>query len=291
MQGRIIGKQYAYYKVQGKLMSASDVQPGLISVIMPVYNAEKTLAQSAASILSQSYPQIELILVNDGSKDQSLTICREIEKSDARVRVIAQKNAGPAIARNAALDVMRGEFVMFADSDDRLAPDACQAMTDAMGENDLVIAHYYFDMGSMQSDRGLLKGSRTLSEQEFLDELVKRPGSFYFSALWNKMYRSSLIRQLKLRFDPFLSWGEDFAFNMEYDHAVLHGVSLLDKPVYHYIKNPGSTSIRTLFHVAHSCRIKAKLYQHFKSLYEKKGLYEQYRRLIRRYIWNVTLAD
>lgn len=272
-------------------MSASEFQPGLISVIMPVYNAEKTLARSAASVLSQSYPQIELILVEDGSKDQSLAKCREIEKSDPRVRVIAQGNAGPAIARNAALEVMRGEFVMFADSDDLLVPDACQDMIGAMGESDLVIAHYYFDMGSVQSDRGLLKGSRALSEKEFLEELVKRPGSFYFSALWNKLYRSSLIRQLELRFDPFLSWGEDFAFNMEYDHAVLRGVSLLDKPVYHYIKNPGSTSIRTLFHVAHSCRIKARLYRHFKSLYEKKGLYGQYRHFIRRYIWNVTLAD
>ena len=272
-------------------MSASEFQPGLISVIMPVYNAGKTLARSAASVLSQSYPQIELILVDDGSKDQSLAICREIEKNDSRVRVIAQKNAGPAIARNAALNVLRGEFVMFADSDDCLTPDACRTMIDAIGESDLVIAHYYLDLASAQFDRGLLKGSRTLSEREFLEELVKRPGSFYFSALWNKMYRSSLIRQLELQFDPFLSWGEDFAFNMEYDHAVFHGVALVDKPVYHYVKNPGSTSFRTLIHVGHSFRIKARLYQHFKSLFVKKGLYWQHRFLIWRYIWNVTLAD
>ena len=272
-------------------MGASDLQPGLISVIMPVYNAEKTLAESAASVLSQSYPQIELILVDDGSKDQSLRICREIEKSDPRVRVIVQENAGPSIARNAAMQVMRGEFVMFADSDDLLSPDACSDMIDALGECDLVIAHYFFRVGQNESDKGLLKGSRALTEEEFLAELVKRPGSFYFSALWNKVYRSSLIRQLKLQFDPFLSWGEDFAFNIQYDHAVSHGVALLDKPVYHYIKNPGSTSIRTLIHVWHSCRIKARLYQLFKSLYVKKGLYTQYRFFIWRYIWNVTLAD
>ena len=272
-------------------MSATSFQPGLISVIMPVYNAEKTLAQSVESVLSQTYPQIELILVDDGSKDQSLRICREIEKSDSRVRVIAQKNAGPAIARNTALQIMRGEFVMFADSDDRLTPDACRTMIDAIGESDLVIAHYYLDVASARFDRGLLKGSRILSEREFLEELVKRPGSFYFSALWNKMYRSSLIRQLELQFDPFLSWGEDFAFNMEYDHAVLHGVALVDKPVYHYVKNPGSTSIRTLFHVGHSFQIKARLYRHFKTLYVKKGLYTRHRFLIWCYIWNVTLAD
>lgn len=271
-------------------MDGSVPQPGLISIIMPVYNAEKTLARSAASVLSQTYPHIELILVDDGSKDESLSVCREIEKSDPRVRVIAQGNAGAAAARNAALNDLHGEFVMFADSDDLLVPDACQAMLDAMGENELVIAHYYFDIGSSESERGLLKGTRTLSEHEFLMELIKRPGSFYFSALWNKMYRADLIRALNLTFDPFLTWGEDFAFNMQYGQAV-HGVALLDKPVYHYIKNPGSTSIRSLLHVVHSCCIKARLYRHFKSLYVKKGLYDQHRFLIWRYIWNVTLAD
>ena len=272
-------------------MGASDLQPGLISVIMPVYNAEKTLAESAASVLSQSYPRIELILVDDGSKDQSLRICREIEKSDSRVRVIAQENGGPSIARNAAMEVMRGEFVMFADSDDLLSPDACRDMIGALGKCDLVIAHYFFRMGSAETDRGLLKGSRPLTEREFLGELVKRPGSFYFSVLWNKLYRASVIRKLKLRFDPFFSWGEDFAFNIQYDHAVTHGVALLDKPVYHYIKNSGSTSIRTLFRVWHSCRIKARLYRLLKSLYVKKELYAKYRFLVWRYILNVTWAD
>ena len=271
-------------------MESSAPQPRLISVIMPVYNAQKTLARSAASVLSQTYPHIELILVDDGSKDESLRVCREIEKSDARVRVIAQKNGGVAAARNAALNAVRGEFVMFADSDDLLVPDACQAMLDAMGENDLAIAHFYFDFGSSETERGLLKGTRALSEKEFLMELIKRPTAFYFSALWNKMYRASLIRALNLSFDPFLIWGEDFAFNVQYDQAV-RGVSLLDKPIYHYIKSPGGTSVRSMLHVVQSCRIKARLYRYFKALYVGKGLYDQHRFLIWRYLWNVTLAD
>lgn len=264
--------------------------PGLVSVIMPVYNSEKTLRKSAQSVLKQSYPRLELILVDDGSQDGSPQICRELEQADPRVRVISQKNAGCAIARNAALQVMRGEYVMFADSDDMLSPNACEIMVRELGECELGLAHYYFALGAAESARGLLKGTRKLSEHEFLEELVKRPGSFYFSALWNKMYRADLIRALNLTFDPFLTWGEDFAFNMQYGQAV-HGVALLDKPVYHYIKNPGSTSIRSLLHVVHSCCIKARLYRHFKSLYVKKGLYDQHRFLIWRYIWNVTLAD
>ena len=272
-------------------MQADQRQMELISVIMPVYNAEKTLAQSAASVLSQSYPALELILVDDGSRDDSLRLCRQIARQDARVRVYSQKNAGPAAARNAALSVMRGEFVMFADSDDLLAPDACQCLVSAVEDNELVIGHYYFELGKVSSPRGLLQGNRQLSEEEFLLELMQRPGSFYFSALWNKLYRADIIRERGLRFDSFLDWGEDFAFNMQYYHSVRKGVTLVEKPVYHYIKNPGGTSIRSLIRVAHSCRIKMRLYHYFRDLYEEKGLYAAHRKIIDRYIYNVTLAD
>ena len=263
-----------------------------ISVIMPLYNAKKYLKLAVDSILNQTHNNLEVVIVDDCSTDGSLELCRELYGDDSRVVLLQQpQNSGPGNARNSGIKHAHGKYIAFADSDDRLTPDACRTMIDAIGEKDLVIAHYYLDVASAQFDRGLLKGSRDLSEWEFLEELVKRPGSFYFSALWNKMYRSSLIHQLKLQFDPFLSWGEDFAFNMEYNLAVLHGVALVDKPVYHYVKNPGSTSIRTLFHVGHSFQIKARLYRRFKSLYVKKGLYVQHRFRIWCYIWNVTLAD
>ena len=264
---------------------------GLISVIMPVYNAEKTLAASAESVLKQSWPNIELILVDDGSTDGSLRICRQLEREDPRVRVLTQSNQGPAIARNRGMQIMKGEFVMFSDSDDKLASDACLLLAQAMGGNDLVIGHYYFVVGHAEMKKGLLEGNRSLTCECFLDELVKRPGSFYFSALWNKMYRAELIRSRNLSFDPFLSWGEDFAFNLQYYAGISHGVSLVEEPVYHYIKSPVSTSVRTLIHVVHSCQIKRRLYQHLKALYTEKGLYSRYQRQIHRYIWNVTLAD
>lgn len=263
---------------------------GLISVVMPVYNAEKTLETSAGSILSQSYGRIDLILVNDGSKDGSLEICRSLAERDSRVQVLTQENAGPAAARNTALSAVKGEFVMFADSDDFFSPDAFQTMISAIQGADIAIAHYYFDLGKVSSPRGLLDGSRTLNEDEFLMELMQRPGSFYFSALWNKMYRADLIRDQQLQFDPFLDWGEDFAFNMQYYYGVKRA-ALVETPIYHYVKSPGSTSIRTLLNVPHSCRIKAKLYRYFRDLYIEKGLYDTHKRTIDKYIYNVTLTD
>ncbi len=263
---------------------------GLISVVMPVYNAQKTLEYSASSVLSQSYDRIELILVDDGSKDDSLQLCRRIAEKDDRVKVLSQPNSGPASARNAGLNAIRGEYVVFADSDDHFSPGAFQAMLDAIGKNDLVIAHYYFDLGKVSSPRGLLGGCRSLTENEFLMALMQRPGAFYYSALWNKLYRADLIRNQRLLFDPFLDWGEDFAFNMGYYHDV-RGVSLIDTPVYHYVKSPSSTSMRTLLNVVRSCQIKARLYRSFRDLYIEKGLYEDNKHLIDRYIYNITLAD
>ena len=262
----------------------------LISVIMPVYNAEKTLRASVDSVLQQTYPALELLLVDDGSRDNSLMLCRALAEEDGRVRVFTQENGGPAKARNTALAHMTGEYVMFADSDDLLVPQACALLLSALGESDLTLAHYYFDVGQASTPRGLLPGSRVMGEKEFFSHLIKRPGTFYFSALWNKLYRAELIRRAGLQFDSFFDWGEDFAFNMQYYQAV-HQVSLVETPVYHYIKNPTSTSFRTLLRVPHSCCIKMRLYRHFKALCIARGLYADNRLMVNRYIFNVTLMD
>ena len=90
----------------------------LISIIVPVYNAEKTLRRCVRSLMGQTYRNLEIILVNDGSKDGSLGLCREFAGEDARIRVIDQPNGGVSSARNAGLDAATGKFVMFCDSDD-----------------------------------------------------------------------------------------------------------------------------------------------------------------------------
>ncbi len=95
----------------------------LISVIMPVYNAESTLRRAVDSILRQTFTDFELILVNDGSKDSSLSICKEYAQANKNIKVIDKPNGGASSARNAALDVVLGEWITFCDSDDFVDPD------------------------------------------------------------------------------------------------------------------------------------------------------------------------
>ena len=100
----------------------------LISIIVPVYNAERTLHRCVTSLVEQIYPNIEILLVNDGSKDASLEMCRGYERQDSRIRVIDKPNGGVSSARNAGLDVARGEYIMFCDSDDWVSPLWCEHM-------------------------------------------------------------------------------------------------------------------------------------------------------------------
>lgn len=261
-----------------------------VSVIIPVYNAEKVLERAVGSITKQSYSRLEILLCDDGSKDNSLAICHKLAREDARIRVFSQPNAGPAAARNLGLNAMTGDLVMFADADDYLSPGAIERMVQAIEGNDLALAHYYFELGSSSTDRGLLAGNRVLPRQEFLEALMQRPGSFYFSALWNKIYRADLIRSLALHFDPYFDWGEDFAFNMQYFRAVGQ-TALTEEPVYHYVKNVATASMKWILHIPHSCALKMRLYRLFKQIYVEQGMYKKNRLKIDRYIFNVTLMD
>ena len=108
-----------------------------ISVIVPVYNAEKTLRRCVDSILAQTFEDFELILINDGSKDQSGDICDEYAAKDSRVKTIHKTNGGVSSARNAGLNIARGEYVSFADSDDFVSSEWLFKFIDNIGEHDL----------------------------------------------------------------------------------------------------------------------------------------------------------
>ena len=263
---------------------------GIVSVIVPVYNAEKTIARLMDSLLTQSYPYLEILPVDDGSRDGSLALLREYAARDGRVRVLSQQNAGPAAARNAALAAATGEYIAFADSDDSVEPGAYEKMVDAMADADLVIGRYYFVFGSA-AVRGLIERDRRLSRDEFLAELLKQPGSFYYSALWNKLYRARVVRALDLSFDPFFTWGEDFAFNAQYDRAV-RAAAVLEAPVYRYYKAVTGVSFRALMRPAHGCAIKHRLYRLFRRIYEEEGLYQgSVKRSVDKYIYNITISE
>lgn len=203
----------------------------LISIIVPVYNAEKTLERCVSALVGQTYQNIEIILVNDGSKDRSREMCCHFAAEDSRILVINKPNGGVSSARNAGLDAAKGEFIMFCDSDDWAEPDWCEELISHYEENCLVMCGYYVEgeQTFVPYEICAVKGRTRYDRSEFYN--LKLYG---FNAPWNKIYCASKIREKHLRFSEKLTNGEDYLFALQYLTFITGDIKLLDKCVFHY---------------------------------------------------------
>lgn len=212
-----------------------------VSIIIPVYNAEKTIDRCVNSILNQKYKDFELLLLNDGSTDSSGQICDAYAKKDKRVHVLHKENSGVSDTRNRGIALAKGDYIQFADSDDWIAPDATRFMVQAAAENDcdMVIADFYRVIGERVSQKGSIEEEGVLKREDYAIRMMQKPADFYYGVLWNKLYRRSIIETYRLRMDSSVSWCEDFMFNLEYvRHA--RTIYALKIPVYYYVKTKGS---------------------------------------------------
>lgn len=211
----------------------------IISIIVPVYNAEKTLERCVRSLLGQTYPHIEVILVNDGSRDGSLELCRRFAEEDVRVCVVDQPNGGVSAARNAGLDAATGNFVMFCDSDDWVSPDWCRLLRQQYVPGNLTVCRYQrWDGGDVHPETS-----------DVAVEIARRQDFLHYP-MWMcspciKLFDRSVIEEYSIRFSRELSMGEDFCFVLEYLCAVSGDVRFLSAPLYYYdVSTEGSLSKR-----------------------------------------------
>ena len=185
-----------------------------ISVIVPVYNSEKTLRRCVGSLLDQSYADFEIILVDDGSTDSSKEICDVFSAKDSRVKVLHKPNGGVSSARNAGLDFSSGTYVAFCDSDDCVEKDWLSSMAEYAGNRGLVVCGYRTD-GSRQETRALETGTvRTFEDPaEILGKLLN---SSLLNFIWNKLFVRAEIESMGLRFDETFKVFEDEYFVLGY---------------------------------------------------------------------------
>ena len=264
----------------------------LVSIVIPVYNAAPHLAACIESVRKQTYENIEILLVNDGSKDVSLPICRMYGDIDPRIQVMDQENSGVSATRNTAIDRARGEYLQFVDADDRVAMEATQLLVERAQRTqaDMVICHYYRVVGKKRkSVHGFLETDKVLTQREFATQLMEEPSSFYYGVMWNKLYRTAIIREHGIRCSEELGWSEDFLFNLEYIRYCQTFASI-QLPLYYYYKNKkGITS--TSFGLAklpQTIETKLNLFEFYKDLYTDMGLYEQYKLQIHKYLIDIA---
>lgn len=209
-----------------------------ISIIMPIYNSEKTLNNTISSVMNQSFKDFELILINDGSTDESELICKEFTTKYNNIIYKKIKNNGVSNARNVGIEIATGDYVSFIDSDDTYEKDTLENLYNAINidKADLVIAGY--KRINITNNKIVVKSieNNTYSKKEFNKIIEKSQSNNLFNQLWNKIYKLEIIKHNKILFDTSLSLGEDYKFNLEYIKSINYIVSS-DKIVYNYINS------------------------------------------------------
>lgn len=218
-----------------------------VSIIVPVYNREKALKRCVDSILNQDHRDIEVILVDDGSRDDSFKIISEYARNDERVIAIHKENGGVSSTRNKALSVASGDYIQFLDADDWIPFDSTKLMVREMEEKgvEMVIGDFYRVVDDKVSRKGSIREAGVLTRNEYADKMMLTPADFYYGVLWNKLYRKEILDKYHITMDENISYCEDVIFNLEY---LLHvtNVAVLKAPVYYYVKTEGSLVAQNL---------------------------------------------
>lgn len=239
-----------------------------VSIIVPVYNASEFLRRCVDSILTQEYEDFELILADDGSKDDSGAICDAYAAADPRVKVIHKENSGVSDTRNRAMDQAKGTYLQFVDSDDWLTSDATKLMVQTAEEHqcDLVISDFYRVVGERVSPKGDMEDG-LLTRTEFAAHMMQNPADYYYGVLWNKLYRRDLIEQHHLRMDAEVSWCEDFLFNLEYIGYASRFYAL-HAPIYYYVKTKGSL-VSQGAGITRTIKMKFMVFEYYNDFYKQ----------------------
>lgn len=209
-----------------------------ISIIVPVYNCEKYLEKCIDGVLKQTYSNWELILVDDGSSDNSYNICSMYADKDKRIKVFTQKNAGAGVARNCGIEKATGEYLMFCDSDDFLYSGALERFVDVAQKrnSDLIISGY--NEFRYEDDKVVFCGKNDAMEREILSQIEAR--IMYITlykkhlnqAPWAKLYKASIINGNNVKFSD-LKRCQDIVFNINY-YEYVNRISIIKDRLYNY---------------------------------------------------------
>lgn len=284
----------------------------LVSIILPVYNAQNHLARCVGSICAQTYRNIEIIILNDGSKDQSLPVCEEFRQKDSRILLVDKANSGVSDTRNLGLKLASGKYVEFVDSDDYLDPDFTERLVAAAEENeaDFVIAPYKMVipagaskpeqvLDKIQDELGVMSVARPPEVREygflpagvydkdtFALRLMDKPASYFYSVLWNKLYRRDILTGNDIQFVSEMRWAEDLVFNLRYIQYAERFVAI-DKPGYYYVQNPQSIC-HTQINAATIVQNKLQVFRYYKDLYTRLGIYEEVRPQLYKFLVDIA---
>ena len=208
-----------------------------ISVIVPVYNAEKYLKRCIDSILSQTFADFELLLIDDGSTDSSGIICDEYAKADARTRAFHKENGGVSSARNLGLENACGQYLAFADSDDWVDSGWLEDFMAYIGEYDILFQHSYWHNPNGTVEKRDFHLSDGMSYRE---KIIALYPTYTIGFIWATFFKMSIVNQFNIRFNEQYTFKEDRDFTLRYcKHA--RSLKMIEKRNYHYYIPPAQS--------------------------------------------------
>ena len=262
----------------------------LVSIIVPMYNTAGCIARCVKSICAQTYKSIEILLLNDGSTDDTLAVCRALAASDHRIALVDKTNTGAADTRNQGIALAHGKYIQFVDSDDWLAPDFTEKLVSAAEAHtaDLVIAPFWMVYPEnyvehirpwRSEERRVGKECRSRWSPEYAKHLIQKPNTFYYGSPCNKLYRRDLLRKHSLYFRKEL-FAEDQLFNTEYLRYVRTAVSIPDIG-YYYLQCSQSVS-HSRVTTADILSLRRRVMLLYRDIYTELGIYPETRAAILR---------
>lgn len=263
-----------------------------ITVIIPIYNSEKFLYRCLNSVINQSFKDLEIILVNDGSKDKSLKICNEFKEKDARIILIDKENGGVSSARNIAIEKATGKYIGFVDSDDEIDKFMYEKMYNAIENNnaDLVLCDYIRTLNGevkefeMKLEKGLYNTKETLND--ILLDYVSFNSKYILNQFTpTKLFKTSIIKDNNLKFNINLKVGEDHLFTAQYIALCNSLYSLQGEKLYNYIINNDSATASYNENLYKSLTLFNSLLHDLKNVSISKDLFDRY--IYSGFIWHL----
>lgn len=261
------------------------------SIIIPVYNIEEYLKECLESIINQSFKDFEVICINDGSTDNSLEILQKYAEKDKRFKVLNQENQGQGIARNNALNIANGEYILFVDPDDFIELNMLEVLNERLDVQNVDVAFFDYQIFGENTKTKIVRFMDEMKKIFNLNindnlvfnwqELVKNNFSNISMMVWNKVYSNKFIQDNNIRFAPN-KHAEDHIFSIS-TTLLADKISYIKKTLYHYRNRPGSAVNKVseeIFCVFENIKI-------LENFLKQNGLFEKYENNYRSYVVDV----
>ena len=238
-----------------------------VSVIIPIYNSEQYLEKCIKSVIEQEYENIEIILINDGSEDNSGIICDMFAKRDNRIKVLHNTNQGVSISRNLGINIASGEYLFFMDSDDYIEANTISVLIERVkkSKSDLLIFGYN-NIDKIKKNTIVYNLDKIIHIDELLEIMLDKKYYMYFNYLWNKLYKTECIKNNKILFNSQVNLGEDALFNVEV-YKNIKNIEFVKLPLYNYVLKDSNSLTSKKNKIEYTLNVYKNIFIQYKNLY------------------------